>query len=215
MLSSLPPSALKPLPSAAVAAYQRAAAAAARKAARTHHPAAPYPGATPVLARPYEHISGRRHVPILVSGNGEPFLRFKKPQSQYLSRIIRQKIEQRDKWWSAYWRMEAEVGMAEMEDVWEELVAEAAEGEGVGFERENGWERLVKEEMKRVMGNIEKKNKENIIRAEMLQRIVDLERLMAERERVERMLEKSGKRLERFRRLVEESRKVLEGSGLH
>lgn len=45
--------------------------------------------------RPYEKTTGPRHVPILASANGIPFLRVKKPQPPVLSRVIRQALQRR------------------------------------------------------------------------------------------------------------------------
>ncbi|KAL5391581.1 hypothetical protein PMIN06_003168 [Paraphaeosphaeria minitans] len=45
--------------------------------------------------RPYAKTTGPRHVPILASANGIPFLRIKKPQPPVLSRVIRQALQRR------------------------------------------------------------------------------------------------------------------------
>jgi hypothetical protein len=45
--------------------------------------------------RPHAKISGTRHVPILASANGIPFLRLTKPQPPALSRVLRQKLDRR------------------------------------------------------------------------------------------------------------------------
>ncbi|OAG12840.1 uncharacterized protein CC84DRAFT_1135894 [Paraphaeosphaeria sporulosa] len=45
--------------------------------------------------RPYAKTNGPRHVPILASANGIPFLRIKKPQPPVLSRVIRQALQRR------------------------------------------------------------------------------------------------------------------------
>lgn len=45
--------------------------------------------------RPYANTNGPRHVPILASANGIPFLRIKKPQPPVLSRVIRQALQRR------------------------------------------------------------------------------------------------------------------------
>ncbi|KAJ4296649.1 hypothetical protein N0V90_006697 [Kalmusia sp. IMI 367209] len=60
------------------------------------HPLAALPPEKAVLnVRPFAKTSGPRHVPILASANGVPFLRIKKPQPPALSRILRQKLERR------------------------------------------------------------------------------------------------------------------------
>ncbi|KAF2447703.1 hypothetical protein P171DRAFT_354440 [Karstenula rhodostoma CBS 690.94] len=45
--------------------------------------------------RPYAETTGPRHIPILASANGIPFLRIKKPQPPVLSRVIRQALQRR------------------------------------------------------------------------------------------------------------------------
>lgn len=45
--------------------------------------------------RPYAKTTGPRHVPILASANGIPFLRIKKPQPPVLSRVLRQALQRR------------------------------------------------------------------------------------------------------------------------
>lgn len=84
--------------------------------------------------RPYAKTSGPRHVPILASANGVPFLRFTKPQPPMLTRIIRQRLERRqvifdtkiflNNWWKP---------MCQSEDVWDDLLrAQLNEGEEEG-----------------------------------------------------------------------------------
>jgi hypothetical protein len=73
--------------------------------------------------RPYAKTSGPRHVPILASANGIPFLRITKPQPPALSRMIRQRLTRKinvfhmkiilSNWW---------LPMAQQEDEWDDLV---------------------------------------------------------------------------------------------
>ncbi|CAO2650747.1 Nn.00g020390.m01.CDS01 [Neocucurbitaria sp. VM-36] len=68
--------------------------------------------------RPYAKTSGPRHVPILASANGVPFLRLTKPQPPALSRILRQRLERKQSlfdmmiflanWWMPLCRQEDE-----------------------------------------------------------------------------------------------------------
>lgn len=55
------------------------------------------PGKALLDVRPYAKVSGPRHVPILASANGIPFLRITKPQPPALTRIIQQKLKNRNK----------------------------------------------------------------------------------------------------------------------
>ncbi len=63
--------------------------------------AEPYPGAVPLLEslpRPLSALSGgRRRVPIMANTSIAPFLRIKKPQPPFLSRVLRYKVTQRQR----------------------------------------------------------------------------------------------------------------------
>ncbi|KAH9865550.1 hypothetical protein J1614_009135 [Plenodomus biglobosus] len=73
--------------------------------------------------RPYAKTSGPRHVPILASANGVPFLRFTKPQPPALSRILRQRLQRKidlfdmkvllANWW---------LPLCKQEDMWDTLI---------------------------------------------------------------------------------------------
>ncbi|PVI08581.1 hypothetical protein DM02DRAFT_6491 [Periconia macrospinosa] len=73
--------------------------------------------------RPHANVSGPRHVPILASANGIPFLRLGKPQSPALSRVLRQKLQSRTKRFhektllSNYWSP-----IARQEDAWDDIL---------------------------------------------------------------------------------------------
>ncbi|KAF1837187.1 hypothetical protein BDW02DRAFT_491884 [Decorospora gaudefroyi] len=74
--------------------------------------------------RPYAETSGPRHVPILASANGVPFLRLTKPQPPALSRVLRQRLQRRidtfdvkvllGNWW---------LPICQHEDEWDALMA--------------------------------------------------------------------------------------------
>lgn len=73
--------------------------------------------------RPYAKTSGPRHVPIMASANGIPFLRLTKPQPPALSRVLRQRLERKivlfdtkvllSNWW---------LPMCKQEDEWDMLI---------------------------------------------------------------------------------------------
>jgi hypothetical protein len=73
--------------------------------------------------RPYANINGPRHIPVLASANGIPFLRFGKPQPPALSRILRQKLDKRITRFDTrvvmehYW-----IPIAHQEDEWDDLL---------------------------------------------------------------------------------------------
>ena len=74
--------------------------------------------------RPYEKVSGPRHVPVLASANGIPFLRLTKPQPPALSRVLQQKVKRRMLNFhkkvelNNYW-----LPIAKHEDDWDTLIA--------------------------------------------------------------------------------------------
>ncbi|EDU40263.1 Complex1-LYR-1 multi-domain protein [Pyrenophora tritici-repentis] len=75
--------------------------------------------------RPYAKTSGPRHVPVLASANGTPFLRLTKPQPPALSRILRQRLQRKtdlfdakvllNNWWLPTCRQE---------DKWDDFLEE-------------------------------------------------------------------------------------------
>jgi hypothetical protein len=85
---------------------------------------APYPGAPKVLdSRPLplaQLSGGRRHVPILTYADHIPFLRFKKPQSPFLARVLRQKLATKQKRLDLIDDLDEQIAIGEHEDKWEE-----------------------------------------------------------------------------------------------
>ena len=88
--------------------------------------AAPYPGAARILDRPYQNLSGRRHVPVLVNAIRVPFLRVKKPQPPLLSRIIRNIVKTRNHRIMKGERLANELSFAQDEEVWDHILYELA-----------------------------------------------------------------------------------------
>ncbi|KAI9698943.1 MAG: hypothetical protein M1836_003132 [Candelina mexicana] len=169
-----------------------------------HRPPGPYPGATPVLARPYPSTSGRRHVPKLVNANGVPFLRFKKPQSPFLSRIIRDKIKQRTRNFELMHALEDSRQAAADEDRWDELILEEyGVGDGVGLEGtgEGGkWVDVVSNGRRFVGAMINEHEMKCREVGRKMQGIVEREEELTRRERGERKRVQSRERMERKQR---------------
>lgn len=133
--------------------------------------------------RPHLELNGPRHVPILVSANGIPFLRLGKPQPRNLSRVLRQKMAasvknfERKVILEKYWEP-----IARLEDQWDDMVKKLN-----GVKKEGDKELWVgsvidarKEEMTKFL-DMQQKNRE--IAAKM-QRIVDQEMKLAQKEGV-------------------------------
>ena len=115
------------------------------KSTRAHkapkRPLAPYPGAVRTLDRPFHNLSGRRHVPILINANKVPFLRIKKPQSPFLSRIIRDTVNTRERRLTLAERLTSEALVAEDEDEWDNILHQHF---GLDHAGEEPWQREVK-----------------------------------------------------------------------
>ena len=101
---------------------------AAKKARLRAYPNAPK--AADIRPLPLSKLSGNRHVPTLTVATYLPFIRFKKEQSPYLSRVLNQKIRQKQKRLDWMDSMEGNAEIAAWEGEWEENVLEAAEEEG-------------------------------------------------------------------------------------
>ncbi|KAK0117642.1 hypothetical protein ONS95_011974 [Cadophora gregata] len=114
---------------------------AAMKARLRAYPNAPK--VADVRPLPLPKLSGNRHVPTLTVATYLPFLRFKKGQSPYLSRVLNQKVRQRQKRVDWLNDLEADAEVGALEEEWEWNVLEVAAEEGNlevfdGLERE-GW----------------------------------------------------------------------------
>jgi hypothetical protein len=182
-----------------------------------------YPGPTRnVYDRPIpvEELSGRRHVPKIVGANGIPFLRFKKPQSHYLSRIIRNKVAQRMKWFDAIAVIEDDLEMAKLEDVWENAVEQLARKEmGVsGLKDEPGssnrkrevtFEGILLDEKNKLNTSISRSQAAVQQTAEKLLDIVDAETELYQQERQQR---KHAKMMEKLEKKFPPKRKSATGS---
>lgn len=92
-------------------------------------------------------------MPILTACNWLPFLLFKKPQSRFLGRVLRDKLAQKVKRWDSMERADDAVEVGEAEGEWEERVARqvreeiaVAEERGMVGEREVGMRRWLEQE---------------------------------------------------------------------
>ncbi|CZT43129.1 uncharacterized protein RSE6_03118 [Rhynchosporium secalis] len=125
-------------------ARQRCAQPAPRPTAALKARLRAYPGAGKVVDTrplPLSKLSANRHVPSLTIATFLPFLRFKKEQSPYLSRVLSQKTKLKQKRTNWIDVLEMQVEMGNMEGEWEDCVLEAVEDEGKA-EESKGLERL-------------------------------------------------------------------------
>ena len=87
----------------------------------------PYPGAPKLIdirPLPKSQLSAIRRVPHLVEASGFAFLRIKKPQSPFLSRVLRQTIKKQIKRYNRQEKMTQEAADAEAEEEWEDIIVE-------------------------------------------------------------------------------------------
>ncbi|PQE12616.1 dna repair protein [Rutstroemia sp. NJR-2017a BBW] len=111
---------------------------ASRQIPRSPKPEIRYPEAIPgapkllnVRPLPLEKLSGRRHVPIFASTSCNNFLRIQKPQSPYLSRVLRDKYQQRQTRQAAREKIAELRVLAAQENQWEYIVSKQMEEEGL------------------------------------------------------------------------------------
>ncbi|KAL8736212.1 MAG: hypothetical protein Q9166_000367 [cf. Caloplaca sp. 2 TL-2023] len=87
----------------------------------------PHPNARRVLdGLPPPPPGRRRRVPTMINANHIPFLRFKKPQSPFLSHMIRKKTDEREKRITRIQRLENLLPWAEDEDRWDRILRQTA-----------------------------------------------------------------------------------------
>ena len=102
-------------------------------------------------------------MPVLVNANQVPFLRLKKPQSPFLSRIIRDTIKTRQKRIDKAEKLASELPFAEDEDEWDQILYEHFRL-GSRDPLEEPWQREVELALKNV----------NDLRNEAVQRRIDI-----------------------------------------
>ena len=153
----------------------------------------PLPGANPVLSRPHPGpLSGRRHVPKLVYAGAVPILRFKKPQSPYLSRIISDKINDIQKLHQQVPGLGAQLELARQEDQWDRILGdfcgldETTEIDGT----EPSWSLEVERAIEDVNRKIREEKERRSETAKEMYRIVLEETKLAQEEKVQRLHEK-------------------------
>ncbi|KAM3066879.1 hypothetical protein ACMFMG_007025 [Clarireedia jacksonii] len=150
---------------------------------------------------PLEKLSGRRHVPRFASTTMSNFLRIKKPQSPYLSRVLRDKLDQKQKRHEARERIGELRVLAAQENSWELLIEQQLEEEGLSVEEweekqpgldwgANTWEKdMIAAEVQVVNALNKEQMKVAALSLKQLA-LVEKERELARKERAERRHEK-------------------------
>ncbi|KAL8859466.1 MAG: hypothetical protein Q9178_004144 [Gyalolechia marmorata] len=143
----------------------------------------PHPNAKRVLdGLPPVPDGYRRRVPTMVNANHIPFLRFKKPQSPFLSHMIRKKTNEREKRIARTQRLENQLPLAEDEDRWDDILKKT---NGISC-NDNGstWASATRE----ALLHVKMVHKDNIIKrmhtAQRMFEIMERERILAEQEKI-------------------------------
>ena len=139
----------------------------------------PRPDTPLVLSRPFLSISGKRHIPKLVNTNGIPHLRFKKPQSPFLSRVIRDKIRQREKRFDCSQLLKAEITMAQAEDNWDSILKHNC---GIEDDDSGLWITVPVAALQLVKAKIQASHFKNTKLGRKMYDIVEMEKALAEKE---------------------------------
>ncbi|MCJ1286257.1 hypothetical protein MMC26_005602 [Xylographa opegraphella] len=137
----------------------------------------PRPDTPLVLSRPFQSTSGKRHIPKLVNTNGIPHLRFKKPQSPFLSRVIRDKIRQREKRFDRLQLLKAEIPMARAEDEWDSILKQTC---GIDDDSSVLWIRAPVSALQEVRAKIQASHSKNTMLGRQMYKIVEMEKALAE-----------------------------------
>ncbi|KAL4910654.1 hypothetical protein BDW74DRAFT_1180 [Aspergillus multicolor] len=134
-----------------------------------------HPEAKSILERPLAKVSGKRHIPVLVSASGIPFLRIKKPQPQSLSRMIRSKVNERQKMMDRRAELEPDMLFAKDEDAWDDLTT--------GREDEEEWSTAPRDAYYNLKRRLWKDSAKKEALAKSMWEIVLAERELAEKEK--------------------------------
>lgn len=155
----------------------------------------PQPNTTSIFDRPFPKVSGRRRVPHLVVTSGFPFLRIKKPQSQFLGRIIRDDIRLFHKRVALFQKLQAYSQLGYNEDRWDEILESMC---GIDGDRDVGsWIFSAYKSKQEVGEVITKHRQQRLDMAQKMQEIVEKEQALADQERLQRMNEKHKERKQR------------------
>ncbi|KAH0036047.1 hypothetical protein KCU78_g1960, partial [Aureobasidium melanogenum] len=162
-------------------------------------PAAVQGTALSLRPRPAFSLPSRRRIPVLVSANRIPILRFTKPQPAALSHYLKSRLVDRQKRQDRKMALEAQMEIARGEDDWDRiLLAQGVADEGGSVKRGKVlWTKEVYESLGYTMNALEAEGTKNREMAEKMVAIVDKEKELAEVERKERKRLKNEERRKR------------------
>ncbi|KAL8802424.1 MAG: hypothetical protein Q9182_003847, partial [Xanthomendoza sp. 2 TL-2023] len=168
----------------------------------------PHPDAPPVLdGLPPPPPGRRRRVPNMVNANHIPFLRFKKPQSPFLSHMIRKKTDERNKRIMRMQQFDEILPFAKEEDEWDRILEHMHGLSSSNNKDETQWVTATQEAVARVnrahRNNTVKRHK----MAVRMFKIVQEEEQLAEQERLMRR-DQRHQAYKTRRRLKEEAEQI-------
>jgi len=172
------------------------------------------PGAPKLLETrplPLKKLSGLRHVPIFAKAMVSSFLRIQKPQSPYLSRVLRDKITTKQKRMDARERIELLEEIAIAENTWEDIVEDQLEKEGLSVDEWNNkqsglgwgvgeWEKDLQFADAFVVDLLTKESRRVVELSKIQLELVDKEKDLWRQERGQRRHDKKLAKLERKKR---------------
>ncbi|KAL8666575.1 MAG: hypothetical protein Q9202_001373 [Teloschistes flavicans] len=145
----------------------------------------PHPDAERVLdGLPLPPLEHHYHVPTLINANHIPFLRYKKPQSPFLSHMIREKTRERIKRVDKIQALEKAGSFAEDEDQWDRILWEVnrvSPGDG-GVQ----WASVVREALSNVKNLHSRIARSRVQAAQRMFDIVQEQRKLSDKAKVER-----------------------------
>lgn len=145
---------------------------------------------------------------MLVNANSFPFMRFKKPQSPFLSRVLRDKVRQKNKRFFTLAELEYALDDARSEDDWDVIVSQARRGyrstrsQGrVGFTKlptaEPAWKEAVEGAMRYLQWQLKVADEKRTALSQKMYEIIEKEKELAKKEKLERSkLRKASRVLE-------------------
>lgn len=143
------------------------------------------PASRSILARPYPVLSGLRTVPRLISANGVPFLRYKKPQPPALSRVINDRIRAFEHRLDRKYEYQHQVQVGKLEDAWYRLLSRYCELDR-GVDPGPSWSKAPSEALDDVMRVIRRHAERTQTMAMDMYRVMEKERALAEKEKLAR-----------------------------
>ncbi|KAL8895875.1 MAG: hypothetical protein Q9207_007970 [Kuettlingeria erythrocarpa] len=145
----------------------------------------PYPDARPVLkGLPPPPPSKPRQVPTLINANHIPFLRIKKPQSPFISYIIRKKNDEREKRIDRIQALENQLAIAEEEDQWDQVLWQHRQIPAGG--NEVRWTSAIQDALTKVKRVHHVNAVKRMCVAERMLNILQEQKRLAEQERLDR-----------------------------